>query len=1205
MFNNLNSTLKKVLVIFLIFTLTYANFVLVGSNMVNGLISYAIEEGEQNPIVANQQLVMNKVYEINGEEKRIIQVSIETGIESEENPIKETTITLATDVVEGTVEDVRVTELNKNAYTNGTWAIEDGKLKISLINENETLESKDKGLDKLLVTYVFPNSEVESIKQPLEKVEIKTYSSEDVLTNEVTVANFENIEVEKELQVLNVINKDIHKTTIESGKVDFTEQLNVDLSYRTNTSKIIVEDISNNFYNNDEQKNEEVTLKYKTTTINKEDLDTLLGEEGKLVITDTITNKIVAEITNAILSTQEIDVATEQKFIVDEEASEEEVRSNVTVTDETVVVEYVVDVTNLKIELENIKAQSESEIELSDFVIENTKSILNVNDLDNLKCLKENIKHTINETEITVESTINFKDTITRANLSVDNTEWVAGQANTVNYTITLDTTSEKSELFVNPMFLIELPVSVESINTANSQFTVNNDNGVFTNKKVFTTTVLGRKYIVITLTGAQTAESIQNGNTTVNLTLELNVSAEETDSNETTKLYYQNSTVTAYESGKSFDTAEIDIKVVMESEPKEEIVETVEPIVPEEGEETEGEFATSLSMVLECSRDDEDPIKPGEEFNYAVYVYNYGEEMQDLVITDVLPEGIEFIKVVEIVDSVESEDVNSNYDSATRTLTVNIDKIEGSVELVAEGEELEEGEASAKIGYKKFVIKVKANELPESVYSREIKNIVTLQKEDNVIAEKEAINIISDEFLIIETENISEQINENQEIILGLKITNIGLLKAMGVNVQISLPEEISPRMYKEGFLSETEESDMKQATLANTLEINISEIPAQTTYYIQLIGDIENIEETKSITVQGNVNGEEFSWTTEAVNVPEETPDAPETPSDTVNPGDATDPGKTEEPETPGGSEGADQPTNPDTPTEPENPDDPKNPIKPVEPEIPVEPDEPTNPGDSEQPENPNDPTNPENPDEPSNPENPEQPEAPENPEDPDGSEDPEKPGDEEKEYFDLSLNQYLNKVTVVNTQGTTTYDYTDTNFAKVEIHAKHMNGSKITLEYKMVIKNEGAIPGYARKIVNYIPEGLTFNPDINKDWFLGDDGNAYSVKFIDRLLNPGETVELSIVLEKQMTNENTGAVINLAEIYEASNDEKLEDINSIPGDKLEGQNDMSKVEVIVAVRTGTVIIYITLAIVVIAILALGFYKVKKVTLNKKGGC
>ena len=165
--------------------------------------------------------------------------------------------------------------------------------------------------------------------------------------------------------------------------------------------------------------------------------------------------------------------------------------------------------------------------------------------------------------------------------------------------------------------------------------------------------------------------------------------------------------------------------------------------------------------------------------------------------------------------------------------------------------------------------------------------------------------------------------------------------------------------------------------------------------------------------------------------------------------------------------------------------------------------------------------------------------------------------------------------------------------------------MNESTVRLEYKIAVKNEGTISGYVRKIADYMPQDLIFNSDLNSDWYLGDDGNLYSTKFINKLLKPGETAEIKLILEKKMTNENVGTIINVAEIYEATNDEGVEDINSIPGDKLENQNDMSKVEVLIVTSTGTIILYTTLAIVVITILGFGFYKIKKVTLNKKGGC
>ena len=1121
MFNNLNSTLKKVVVIFLIITLTYANLVLIGTNIVQGLFSYALEETEeQNLVVANQELVMNKVYGVAEEQKRVIQVAVETGIESEEYPIKTSTITLGTDLIEGALVDVKVTELNKNSYTTGTWEMsEEGKLIISLVNENETMETKENGLDKFLVTYVFENSEVETIKQPLESVEVTRYEAE-VLTNEYTTTNFEDINVEKELSLLNIENKDIHKTTIESGKVDYTETLNLDLSYRNDVTNITIEDVSNDFYNVDGQKNEDVTLQYKTTTINKEVLINLLGDTGKLVVTDITTNKVVAEITDEILATEGL---TEQKF-TDEETTVEEVRSNVTASNETVEIEYTTEVTNIKFELVDIKVQNESEIDISDFVIENTKSILNVSDVENLSYLQENVKYVVNE-EKTAQSTINFKDTVTRANLAVDNTEWVVGDANIVNYTITLDTTTVKSELFVNPMFLIELPSSVESINTQNSEFTVNNDGGVFTDKKVFTTTVLGKKYVVITLRGEQTLESVQNGNTTVNLQLELNVSADETEGNETTKIYYQNDTVTTYENGSSFDTDKVEISLVLGSEDKEEIFEEM----PDEDPDEEGEIDFGINVYLEMKASTKQEVEVGETLEYTLQLYNYTtQDVTNLVLTDILPQGV----TLQNVTSEEDKEVIYEYNEETRTVKINIDTIDAAIEEEIQNEETSETEMVTRAGTKLFKISVIVNS--SEVDNQELKNTAKVEKEEFVLDETEVTNKISAEVLNVEIDSLPEQINENEEIVLVLKIENNGSTTLKDINVNINLPEEISTRIYEQYIVNEAGEQENKtESTLSNNFEVNILEIPAQKTHYLKLIGTVEDIEETKQVNISGTVNDKEITWTTQFVNIPEQ----------------------------------GENPSNP-------NPDDPTNPEEPSEPTNPENPGDPSNPADPENPEEPSNPTTPENP-------------------------------DILTDGFDLSLTQYLNKVTVENAEGTTVYEYTDTNFAKVEIHSKYMNGSKITFEYKIIVKNQGAIPGYARKIVNYKPEGLEFNQDLNKDWYVGDDGNIYSVSLIEKLLKPGETAELTILLTKQMTNEDGGTIKNTVELYEASNDENVEDINSIPGDKLDGQNDMSTVEVIVAVKTGTIILYITLATAVIAIIGLGFYKIKKVTLNKKGGC
>ena len=102
MFSNLNKTLKKVIIIFLVIALTYSNFVLVGSSVMKGLFSYALDDTEQaleDKVTTEQELVTNKVCEINKELKRVVQIAVTTGITEQAYPIKTTSLTLKTNII--------------------------------------------------------------------------------------------------------------------------------------------------------------------------------------------------------------------------------------------------------------------------------------------------------------------------------------------------------------------------------------------------------------------------------------------------------------------------------------------------------------------------------------------------------------------------------------------------------------------------------------------------------------------------------------------------------------------------------------------------------------------------------------------------------------------------------------------------------------------------------------------------------------------------------------------------------------------------------------------------------------------------------------------------------------------------------------------------------------------------------------------------
>lgn len=200
-----------------------------------------------------------------------------------------------------------------------------------------------------------------------------------------------------------------------------------------------------------------------------------------------------------------------------------------------------------------------------------------------------------------------------------------------------------------------------------------------------------------------------------------------------------------------------------------------------------------------------------------------------------------------------------------------------------------------------------------------------------------------------------------------------------------------------------------------------------------------------------------------------------------------------------------------------------------------------------------------------------------------------------------FDLKLDKYVSKVIVQNKAGTSTTEYTDSKMAKAEIHSKQINGSTVLIEYKIRVTNVGEVEGYAKKIVDYMPNDLKFSSELNKDWYKTNTG-LYNSSLANEKIAAGESKELTLILTKSMTENNTGLVNNTAEIAEAYNELGLADSNSTPGNKTQGENDMSSADVIISIKTGEIIFYTTLiAVITLVILsAIAVPIVRKVKKN-----
>ena len=194
-----------------------------------------------------------------------------------------------------------------------------------------------------------------------------------------------------------------------------------------------------------------------------------------------------------------------------------------------------------------------------------------------------------------------------------------------------------------------------------------------------------------------------------------------------------------------------------------------------------------------------------------------------------------------------------------------------------------------------------------------------------------------------------------------------------------------------------------------------------------------------------------------------------------------------------------------------------------------------------------------------------------------------------------FDLQLEKFVSKIVIQNSKGTTVKEYNDETLAKAELDAKTVEGTNVIVEYKIKVTNVGEIDGYAKKIVDYMPNDLKFSSELNKDWYQAGDV-LYNSSIANDKIVAGESKEITLTLTKAMTENNTGRTNNTAEIAESYNELGIDDSNSTPGNRAQGENDMGAADIILSIRTGG-IVYVAITIIIVLVLgSIAFIIVKK---------
>ncbi len=195
--------------------------------------------------------------------------------------------------------------------------------------------------------------------------------------------------------------------------------------------------------------------------------------------------------------------------------------------------------------------------------------------------------------------------------------------------------------------------------------------------------------------------------------------------------------------------------------------------------------------------------------------------------------------------------------------------------------------------------------------------------------------------------------------------------------------------------------------------------------------------------------------------------------------------------------------------------------------------------------------------------------------------------------KKVFNMSINKYITKAILKTKEKEEVHNYENLKLGKLEINPKEINEAEVTLEYSIIVKNDGEVVGNVAKIMDIIPKDMIFDIYQNENWYLGDDGNVYNDSLKDITLNPGESKELKLILTKKMTENNTGVISNKVAILGTENAEGRIELSD---DNVDTQ------EMLILVSTGKTLISLIITILSFIVIALVIWSIKSKTVLEK---
>ena len=420
------------------------------------------EESVENTV----EIITNKVVKVNGEEKRVLQLSINMGLKENNYPIKEIVSNVTLPETEEQPEVV--TKANFNTMTHFEYNYSENNVELKFTNEpndeNKILWKKS-GCENVILTLVYNKDEkLEEAKLPIEQT-VKLYNDKDI-----KVSNTVEVGTEEKDSLVQVSNTS-SEGTIYKGRINASldrtfetkTELKVNLA-NSEDSISIKEDAS--YYALADGNTMASDVVYNRTTISKDSFDKVLGQNGTITILDG---------NGTVLAT--VDSATpideNRNIVVDysgKEPSSLEIRTSTPIAEGNLVFTHT----------KTIRAGQEQ-------VIGNAVELVSNVTIDYSAGVRTSS-----------ESRIKLENSKTEADLEVNKDTLSTVVSNDVEIRATLKANQEQYNLYENPRITFELPEPVENI-------TINSVDLVYETELSIANYSTNGRTITVELTGKQT----------------------------------------------------------------------------------------------------------------------------------------------------------------------------------------------------------------------------------------------------------------------------------------------------------------------------------------------------------------------------------------------------------------------------------------------------------------------------------------------------------------------------------------------------------------------------------------------------------------------------------------------------------------------------------------------------------------------------